>query len=78
MNQRLVVTVDHEKADANGVVQKYSFTYPYGAQAADIFAVMNEIGKALDDYVKEIIAQQEADKAKEAEPLATVDAELVG
>jgi hypothetical protein len=70
MNKRLVVTVETEKVDAQGVNQSYSFTFPYGAQANDIFAVLNEIGTDLDLYVKEIVAQQEAQKAKDAEEAA--------
>lgn len=78
MNQRLVIVVDHEKPDTNGVIQKYSFSFPYGAQASDIFSVLNEIGQGLDEHVKEIIAQQEAEKTKETESVSTLEPELVG
>ncbi len=83
MNQRLVIIVDKEKADANGVNQQYSFTFPYGAQANDIFSVLNEIGQDIDQHVKDVIAQQEAQKAKESDEAGVVasepvEAELVG
>lgn len=73
MNKRLVVVVETERLDSEGNKHPYSFTFPYGAPAQELFSALNDIGADLQAYVKDIIDQQEIAKAQ-AETAGPIEA----